>query len=448
MMRPLWRPRQPRRPIPPSLRVVLGLLLLVVVGSSLLLLPGVGRERTLTAGEAVFTATSALSVTGLTVITPARDLTFLGQVILLLLIQVGGVGFMGIAAVLLRLLGRRVSLLDRLALQDSLGLLVPGAILRALARVLALALIIESVGALLLWIHWSAQMDVWQALFYAIFHAVSSYCNAGFDLFSGTAWIGIPTDPITLGIKSVLILLGGLGMPVLGDLIWERRRLSLHTRISLLMMVLLLALGWIGLLAAETRPPGVLAGLPVQDQMLRAFFQSVATRTAGFSGLPAFESLTPAGQWLLMGLMFVGTAPASMGGGITTGALAVLLLALWSYARGMPVVQVAGRTIPGETTRRAAMILLTALLVVGVSTWLLLLTHPVSLNMAMFEVISAFATTGLSLAMTPLLTPFGRFVIILVMFWGRLGALTLIVALARPRRTQAYTYPEEPLLIG
>jgi trk system potassium uptake protein TrkH len=434
--------------LPPVLRIVLGLTLLVMVGSSLLLLPGIGRQTALTPGEALFTATSALTVTGLSVITPGTDLTLFGQIVLLLLIQVGGVGFMAVATILFRLLGRRIHLLNRLALQDSLGLNAPGAILRALGRVLLFALIIEGVGTILLWWHWARWFPPGQAFFMALFHAVSAYCNAGFDLFGGTRFNGIPTDTLSLGIMSGLIILGGLGMPVMSELVLERRRLSLHTRISLVMMGGLLLLGWVGLWLAESRPDGVLAGLSTGEGLMLTYFQAVAVRTAGFASLPAFHALTAASQWLLMGLMFIGTAPASMGGGITTGTLAVLVISLWSYARGVPVAQVAHRTIPPETTRRAAAILTVSLLVVGLATWLILVTHLVPLEMAMFEVVSAFATTGLSLGMTEQLNGFGRLIIILVMFWGRLGALTLIVALARTRHPQAFRYPEENLLIG
>ena len=220
---PLSRPRRPRRG-QTALRLVAGLALLVALGTLLLSLPGVAT-RPLALSEALFTATSALAVTGLSTITPARDLTTFGQAILLILIQVGGVGFMAAAVIVLRLLGRKISLVDRLALRDSLGLPEPRAILRVTGRVLATALAIEAAGALLLWLNWRGQLGDGRAAFYGLFHAVSAFCNAGFDLFSGLpGYSGIPTDGFTLAVLSGLIVLGGLGIPVLGDLLmWPRR---------------------------------------------------------------------------------------------------------------------------------------------------------------------------------------------------------------------------------
>jgi trk system potassium uptake protein TrkH len=230
----------------------------------------------------------------------------------------------------------------------------------------------------------------------------------------------------------------------LGDLLmWPRRqRLSLHSRITLILYAALILLGALGLWLAETQVGGALA-----DRPALAIFQAISARTAGFAGLPNLEQLAPASQVLTMGLMLVGSAPASMGGGITTGTLAVLVLSLWGYVQGRPA-QVGGRTIAAEAVRRASAIITVSLLVVGGATWLILLTHPVTLDRALFEVISAFATCGLTLAFTGQLNPFGQAIIMLVMFWGRLGALTIVVALAQQAPSPLVTYPEEPLLIG
>lgn len=435
---------------PSALRLVGGLALLVGVGTMALLLPGVGATGRLTLSEAMFTATSAASVTGLSVITPATDLTLLGQVILLILIQLGGVGFMALAVLTFWLLGRKVSLADRLALQDSLGLALPRAILKIAGRSLLVVLAIEVLGALALWWHWRSLLGDERALFYGVFHAVSAFCNAGFDLFSGLPAFpnGIPRDRTTLGILSVLIVAGGLGIPVWGDLLWRRGRLTLHSRVSLSVAAALILSGTICIYAAERRPWGVLAGVPWPAGLLGAFFQSISARTAGFSILPSFSELTPATQWLISGLMFVGTAPASMGGGITTGTLAVLALTLWGYARGFPDARVGGRAISRETVRRATAILVISLLLVGIATWVLLMTQRATMDQALFEVVSAFATTGLSLDFTGQLNWFGRLVIMAMMFWGRLGALTIFLALARQSRPQPVSYPEEQLLIG
>jgi trk system potassium uptake protein TrkH len=403
----------------------------------------------------LFLAASALTTTGLTLVTPGRDLTLFGQAVLLILMQLGGIGFMVSAAVVLRLLGRRISLVDRLALRDSLDLLDLRAVRGLARRVLLTVLGTEAVGAGLLWLNWRDLGGERPLVFYAAFHAVSAFSNASFDLFVGSDDFpaGVPTDPGTLATLGALVFLGGLGVPVLADLFtWPRpRRLRLHTRITLVVSAMLVLVGWAGLALVEGRPGGLLAAEPVPRQLLLALFQSVAARTAGFNSLPGFEGLAPASQLLLMALMFIGAAPASMGGGVSTSVAAVLALGLTALLRGADVAQVAqvgGRQIPGDAVRRATAILTVSLLVVAGATWLILLTHDVDLSVALFEVVSAFATCGFTLAFTDRLHDFGQLVIVLVMFWGRVGPLTLIVALAPPRRPPAVTYPEEQLLLG
>jgi len=426
---------------------------MILLGTLLLLMPGVGADRPLTPIEALFTATSALSVTGLSIITPGRDLTLAGQVILLVLIQVGGIGFMVIAVVTFRLLGRRVALVDRIALRDSLGLIMPGAILKLMQGVLVTVVTVEGIGAGFFWLLWREDLGDRRALFFAIFHAVSAFCNAGFDLFGAVPDQypgGIPNDSLSLLVMGSLIFLGGLGIPVVANLItwYEERRFSLHTKMTLVVVVALICAGGIGIFLAESRTGRVLAGEPWYRQVLLGFFQSISARTAGFSGIQPFGDISPASQMLLIVLMFIGAAPASMGGGITTGTFAVLMVSIWAYARGLSAVQVSGRTIGGLMIRKAAAVLTISLFLVLLATWLLLMTHDVRLDVALFEVVSAFATCGLTLDFTGRLNLFGELVIILMMFWGRLGALTIIVAIAQQQTVRLVEYPEEQILIG
>ncbi|MBL8062652.1 MAG: hypothetical protein JNK32_06510 [Anaerolineales bacterium] len=440
------------RNLPPAARLALGLLLLVVLGTTALMLPGVSATQPLTWSEALFTAVSALSVTGLSIILPGRDLTLFGQIILMVLIQIGGVGFMAMTVVILHLIGRRVTYSDRIALRDSLGLVDMPAIMRFTKRILQLVITIELIGAFLLWLHWRATLGDAQAIFYALFHSISAFCNAGFDLFAGVnGAVGIPNDGMTLTVLGALIVLGSLGMPVLFDL-WDYRehhRVTLHTRLTVGVVAALIILGTVGFFLAETRPAGVLVNEPFHRQVVLSIFHSVATRTAGYSALSNFEDLTPPGQLLKMALMFIGSAPSSMGGGITTGTFTVLLLALWSYIRSKEATIVLGRTIPSDTIRRAAAVLTLSLGVVFLATWSILVTHPhATLDQVLFEVISAFATCGFSLAFTTELNLFGQLVISFVMFWGRLGALTVAVALAGSPKRELINYPEAQVLIG
>ncbi len=437
----------------PALRIVGGLALMIAIGTLILLLPGMGAPDRLSITEALFTTTSALSVTGLSIITPGVELSWLGQTILLVLIQVGGVGFMVVAVIMFRLLGRKIALVDRLALCDSLGLVMPGAILDLTRRVLFTVLTIEAIGAVLLWLHWRAALGNGRAFFFAIFHAVSSFCNAGFDLFGALPEqypMGIPNDDISLMIMGGLIFTGGLGIPVLANIIVlpQDFRLSLHTRLTLIVVISLTVVGGITMFLAERQTGATLADESWHRQLFVCFFQSVSARTAGFAGIQPFDAISPASQLMLIILMFIGAAPASMGGGITTGTFAILMISIWSYARGMPAVQVGKRSIGSMMVRKAAAVLTISLVFVVTATWLILMTHDVDVHKALFEVVSAFATCGLTLSFTHELNHFGQLVIIVAMFWGRLGALTIVVALAQQQRTQLVEYPEEKILIG
>ena len=437
------------------LRIVLGLLLLIATGTVMLMLPVMGEERPLTFMEALFTATSALTVTGLSTITASTMLSLTGQIFLLFLIQLGGVGYMFSASVALLLLGRRIRLNNRLALVSSIGLDQPGEVQRLFKRVLIGILAFEGIGAFLLFIYWTTKGVVsgGRAVLYSIFHAISAFCNAGFDLFTGLPEYpeGIPQDNISLLILAILIIVGGLGIPVLTELFNpSRKRFTLHSRITLWTVVILVLFGWISIGIPEVLAGGVLHQEPLADQIVRSFFHSVSTRTAGFTGLPNFDLIQPESVMMTILLMFVGSAPASMGGGITTGTFAVLYLAVWGYAKGYPTAQSGGRKIKLQTVRRAGAILTVGISVVMTATWLLLVSHDFTIQEALFEVVSAFATCGLSLNVTGRLNTFGQFVIMFVMFWGRLGSLSMVLAIAKQRELHKplVTYPEEEVLIG
>jgi trk system potassium uptake protein len=447
-----WASFFPRR-TPTPIRLAFGLALMVFVSMLVLMLPFAGAERPLLPNEALFTAVSALTVTGLTIITPGSDLSLFGQLVLLLLIQIGGVGYMVAAVIIFRLLGRSISFADRLALRDSFGLLDMNSILKLTRRTLATVLMLEFIGALLLWFHWRAELGDTRAMLFAVFHAVSAFCNAGFDLFAGTpGYAGIPDDTFTLTVMGILILIGGLGIPIVADILLvmsrNRHRLSLHSRLTLLVTVFLFIFGTLALFMAETRPGATLADQTAPKALVISAFQSISARTAGFSAIDNFYDLAASSQLLKISLMFIGTAPASMGGGITTSTLVVLLLGLWAFARGRETPHIFSRSLGMATMRRASAVLTISLMMVVSVTWVLLLTHPgAPFDRVFFEVVSAFATCGLSLGYTSNLTIFGQVMICLVMFWGRLGALTIIMALAQLRPLHLIHYPEEQILI-
>jgi len=441
------------RQVPVALQLVLGLSALIAIGTALLLIPG-ASTRKLSLMDAFFTATSASAVTGLSLFPVSTDLTLWGQLILLLLVQIGGVGLIVVVVMVFRLLGRQVTLGERLAVTSSLGLDRPEQIALVMVRAIGLMLVIESVGAIALFLHWSISgiAPPGKAAYYAIFHAITAYCNAGFDLFYGLPEYpnGIPTDPLSLIIMGGLIILGGLGIPVYMDLIYRRRRpYSLHTRLTIGIALVLIMLGWVGLLVSEYRQAGVLNDMSFGQRAILAWFQSVSARTAGFPGLPGFNELNFPSILMLVALMFIGTAPASTGGGITTGTFAVLWLAVISYARGLDKIRVGKHTLPGALLMRSMVVFVVSFNLVVLATWLILLTNPFSLDQVLFEVVSAYSTTGLSLGITAGLNTVGRLIIIFTMFAGRLGAITIMISLlGRDRGKKLIDYPEESILVG
>jgi len=443
----------PRR-LPIAVRLVAGLGLMVAVGTFVLGFTGM-TTAPLSLLDTSFMTTSAVTVTGLAVVPVSTTFTLLGQVVILLLAQVGGVGFMVMVVLALRLAGHQVSLVDRLALTSSIGLRDPRSVLQIMTRATLFILVVEGMGALLLYLHWTARGIVLpdDAWFYAIFHSVMAFCNAGFDLFSGNPAYGggIPVDTVTLIIMGGLIIIGGLGIPVLADLLTRRRgpRLHLHTRLALWSSLGLVLVGWAGLLLVEFRLGGVLSGESFVDRAAIAWFQSVAARTAGFASISDFGGLHSASLILMGGLMFIGSAPASMGGGITTGSFAVLALAVVSYATGRDGVYAGDRKISVDTVWRATFILVAGLVLVGFASWTILVLQDLASDAVVFEVVSAFSTTGLSLGITPQLAPASRVMIMLVMFWGRLGSVTIMLAiLGRKPGQRLIDYPEEVVLVG
>jgi trk system potassium uptake protein len=457
---------QRKRRVPIPVRLLAALAVLIAIGTGLLLLPAMTTQP-ISLMDALFTSTSAAAVTGLSVVTTGVGFTRLGQWVILLLMQLGGLGLVVVLVLTVRLLGRQVSLMDRLAVSSSLGLASPRAILEILGRTMVLMLSVEGIGALILGVHWTLRgmVPARDAPFYALFHAVAAFCNAGFDLFTGSSQFpeGVPPDPVTLLTLGALVIIGGLGIPVYMELLHRRapateggrsrlarrRSFSLQTRLALWSALVLVLLGWVGLLVSEYRHAGLLSGLGFGDRLLQAWFQSVSARTAGFAGFSNFANLHEASRLLLICLMFIGSAPASMGGGITTGTFSVLVVALWSLGRGYDKVRAGQRAIPIAVVWRAVVVLVISLVVVMAATWLLLVSQNLDFSPALFEVVSAFSTTGLSLGVTGQLDTFGRLILIALMFWGRLGAVTIVlVLLKRGRRESLVKYAEENVLVG
>lgn len=441
-----WLPRLTH----PAQFVVTGFAAAVAVGTGLLLLPvsaaGGGSTGLL---DALFTATSAVCVTGLVTVDTATHWSGFGQAAILGMIQVGGFGIMTLATLLGLLVSHRMGLRTRLVTVAETRSLGMGDVRNVLVGIARTSLLFEAAGALVLAVRFATGYDepVGRALWLGLFHSVSAFNNAGFGLFSDNL-VGFSTDPwISLPV-SVLVVAGGLGFPVLFELrrAWRRpRRWSLHTKVVLSGSAALLALGVLGFLALEWG--NTLADLDVRGKLVAGVFQGVQPRTAGFNSVDT-AALNPE-TWLLTDLlMFIGGGSAGTAGGIKVTTFAVLLFVVVSEVRGDREVHAFGRRVPREAQRQALAVALLSAVLVGAATGTLLLLTPFSLDQVLFEVVSAFATVGLSTGITAKVGDGGQLVLTALMFLGRLGPITLASALALRGRPRLYELPLERPIIG
>lgn len=434
--------RDPR----PEEWLVFGFMSIILLGSLLLALPISTKDgQSVGFFDSLFTATSAVCVTGLVAVDTGTTFSLFGQVVLLTLIQVGGLGFMVFATRVMMMLGRRISIKNRMLIRESMN----GASLSNLGsvarRYLLLALGIEAVGAALLAIRFIPMYGLRRGLWFAVFHAVSAFCNAGFDLFGRfSSLTGFYTDALTLLTVSALIVLGGLGFSVILEVLLNRhglKNLSLHTRIVLTFTMALLLAGTVFYMLVENG----------RLDILNAFFQSVTMRTAGFNSVE-LSSLTDGSKVFSSLLMMIGASPASTGGGMKTTTVAVVTLLIFSVVKGENEVNAARRRISADTVRRALAVVTLFLTMVMLGTLSLSIIENGRFSLAdiLFECSSAMGTVGVSAIGTPNLHPVSRAVLLPMMFLGRVGPLTLAIAVAR-RQGKARNlskYPEEKIMIG
>ncbi|MEN6425088.1 MAG: potassium transporter TrkG [Phycisphaerales bacterium] len=462
----------------PSRTLVASFIILIVTGAALLMLPKATPGRTsLHPIDALFTSTSATCVTGLVVVNTGNDFTFMGQVVILVLIQLGALGIVVFGAVFALLLGQALSLRETVAMQDLLSTETASRIGSTILFIFVLTIIVEATGALALFGMWD-NLAGWDPQtqsrwFFSIFHSISAFCNAGFDLL-GDSLIRCNRQWQVYGIICPLIVLGGLGFGVLYNLvnlffdrlrlIWARRvrrqlffsgsapmRMRLQTKIVLSVSGLLIVAGAAAILLFEqfsgsARPAG-------GPDVLGAVFQSVTARTAGFNSVPTAE-LTQSSKLVLMLLMFIGGSPGSTAGGIKTATLAVVLTAVLATLRRRTELEMFHRSIRVAVLRRAVTVVVLFIAVIFLATMALTITershYPKDFTLLdiAFEVVSAICTVGLSTGVTPALTDAGKLVIIAVMLIGRLGPLTLLAALTFNLRPARYDYPEEVVIVG
>ena len=436
--------------------LVLGFLAVILLGTVLLALPAASADgKSIGLFDSLFTSTSAVCVTGLVVVDTGTTFSLFGQIVLLILIQTGGLGFMVFATMIMVMLGRKISIKGRMLIRESMNTGSLSDLGRLTRLYLLLSLGIELCGALLLSVRFVPLYGWKHGLWIALFHAVSAFCNAGFDLFGRYASLtAFSRDPLVLLTIAALIILGGLGFSVILETLRNRqgfRNLSLHTRIVLMTTVVLLLAGTVFYWLTERPNAETLAGYSEGEKALNAFFQSVTMRTAGFNSfdLSGFR----AGSKLFSSfMMMIGASPASTGGGIKTTTIAAVGLLMLSVVRGESEVNVARRRLSDDILRRALAVAVLFLTIQLTGTLIIALSEDgrFPLQDILFEASSAMGTVGVSAIGTPNLSAAARAVLLPMMFLGRVGPLTLAVALARQQSKgrSVSKYPEERIMIG
>ncbi len=453
----------------PTQIIVMGFLILNLIGAILLVMPfscADGKETTFT--DALFTSTSALCVTGLSVVNTLEHWTVIGKCIILFLIQIGGIGFMTIVTTILVILGKKITLKERVVMQESFNLDTFQGMVSFAKKIILGTFIFEGIGAILLSIKFIPKYGFISGLFRGIFHSVSAFCNAGFDILGNNSIISYSNDWYINIILSLLIIIGGLGFIVWVDIVKVIKNckgkklalrkkfvnLSLHSKLVLSISLTLILFGWIYIFLSEYDNPLTLGNMNFGEKILASFFQSVTLRTAGFAAIEQ-GNLTYSSKLIGIILMMIGGSSGSTAGGMKTVTIGVIIIAILSVIRGNDSLSIFKKSISFNTLQKA---LTVVVMMIG---FLLILTITLSFTekninynyefMDLFyESASALGTVGLSLGITPYLSLFGKIAICIGMFIGRLGPVTIAVALASKKKSgkNLLHYPEERIFVG
>ena len=449
-----WMKRRPKS-LSPTKHIAVVFALIILSGALLLTLPAASRSG-ISCGfrPALFTATSATCVTGLVLYDTFTQWSGFGQGVILGLIEIGGLGFMSAATLVIFSLRRKIGLKQRMVMAQALSLNDLEGVVRLQRLVLFGSLGIEGLGALILMLRFLPEMGFVTALWWGVFHSVSAFCNAGFDVFGcitpGASLMEFQSDPVVLLTLAALIVIGGLGFLVWQDLSGKRRfrKFSVYTKLVLLTTLALILTGWVLTCLLEWNNPDTLGPMSVGDKLLNGLFQSVTLRTAGFAAIDEGK-LTDSGKAVSMALMLVGGSSGSTAGGLKTVTFVVLLLFVAARARGRETVCAFKRTIPQRQVLDAMTIGLILLMLAMFGGIFISATSPVSFTDGLFEAVSALATVGLTAGATGALSVPAQILIILYMYFGRVGVLTISLGfLMGNRAEERYQYASTNLLIG
>lgn len=458
LLKNIWNKGKAKTPhLSPTQTIVLGFALFILLGACLLNLPLVTRSgHSVGFTNALFTSTSAVCVTGLVVVDTNTTFNLFGQIVIIGLIQLGGLGIMFLSTMFSLLIGRRMGLKERLTIQESINLTTLSGVVRILTKILIAALVIEGIGALILSTRLIPLFGVSSGIFKSIFHAVSSFCNAGFDIFGSpgkeyVSLIPFQNDPVIVLTIGFLIIIGGLGFIVWRNVgkVKKPSQYMLHTKLVLIMTTALIVIGTLLILLFEYQNPHTLKLLPWPEKLWNAFFQAVTPRTAGFNSVNIADMTIPS-RFLTILLMFIGAAPGSTGGGIKVTTFFVILLVVLSNIKGQEEVSAFSRRIPFSVIQKSLSIFFTSMLIVIVTTMVLLIYQEGPFIDVLYEATSAFGTVGLTAGITPHLHTVSKYQIILTMFLGRVGPLSAAIALSfhHSNKQKPYSYPEGKINVG
>ncbi len=445
--------------VSPAQIILIGFLAFIFFGAVLLNLPiSASSGHSIGFLDALFTSTSAVCVTGLSVIEVGTVLSPFGQVILLLLIQIGGLGFMITTSFIFMLIGKRITLKERMVLQESLNETSLSGIVRMARNILLVTLIVESAGILLLMLRFVPDYGLARGLWFSVFHAISAFCNAGFDLLGlGNSLVSYANDPIVNFTIMGLIIIGGIGFFVILEVFQRmkqrvKHKFSTHTKIVLITTAALIAAGFVIFFVVEYNNPKTLGPLPTGSKIMAALFESVTTRTAGYATIMQGD-MTSVSKLTAIILMFIGASPAGTGGGIKTSTFTVVMLVVFSIIRGHDDVTVMKRRLGRDVAMRAVAITFLAIAFVGILTIALSVAETMHFDISdlLFELTSAFGTVGLSTGITAQLSAASKIILIVAMYAGRVGLLTISIAIANRMsgKTQnKMKYPEDKVMVG
>ena len=440
----------------PGQTVALAALALILIGALLLLLPfSTPPGVELRFLDAMFTATSAVCVTGLIVMDTPHDFTTFGQLVILLLIQIGGLGYALMATLILLILGHRIGLRDRMMLTETLSTISMEGSIRYVKMVAIITFSLEGIGTILLTAHFAQEMDIGPAMYSGLFHAISAFNNAGFSLFSNS--LGNYQTHISLNlIVTTLIILGSIGFLVFEDvydnMTGRRFRFQTHTKLVVITTAILILTGTVGIAVLEWANPTTFQTINVGERIMTSYFHSVS-RTAGFTTLDLSE-MRDATHYFLLLLMAIGGSPSSMAGGIKTTTVAIVCLTIWAVLRRRTDVEVFHRRIPQDLTIRALCLSIIALTMITTTTLMLAFTEERPFLALMFEVTSAMGIVGMSLgdganhSLSGSLTDFGKVMIIVSMLLGRFGPLMIGLFAVKTAVHTRYRFPESRIVIG